>query len=279
MDRFPELNTTNPNELLLDLDNLEINLERLATILLNENKGLDFAVQEFSKDTSLPNLKLLCEMMVLSIPMINTSGQLHPLMSTQEQIQKFLDGQRDGIGDCKLLTILTTYFISHIFEMPTVVSIRSYSGHPILFTNMKSQNYQISFLHKEPAVKHNVQSDPFSVISADHMSDYFDDPDFPNTKSLLYWRVRNATFVLDGMNILRRCVVNYAFKPNFYTEIFKQTSMLMYEAELFADPIIFYWETELDRIKEMYQRRILIQGDRFNAHFFKNDVVNSLRFI
>lgn len=275
MDRYPEISASyNPKDLIIEpaniLDALKLGYDTLAV----EQPEIYEITDRLCLYQNLPDLIQLTDIINTKLPMQNDAGELHPLLTTRSQIESMVNNKLSGVGDCKLLTIMTAYITSGICRLPTLTSIRCYSGHPILYVELQEQPYKVSYLHEKPRISPVADLDMFELRREQVYDTNFIEEDFPNDKSILYWNVRDAIFVLDCMNIMRRSVVNYAIDPTYYATTFTEAANILNDSSIPARPVLNYWENELDRITSMYNDPRAPQ----DPQIFKKRVANSLRF-
>lgn len=280
IDRYPGVIPDKLDEALLNRGELENNLELVHQVATLSVAEIQDRLTQFGEMPSIESLEQLSQSVVKAFPLYDSTGELNPMYTTEEQIRKVITDEKDGIGDCKLLTIYTTYLTSSLLRLPTIVSVRVYSGHPVLYIKDDQVTYKISYLHEKPKVNSysKNQEDPFDLIDRDTEVTIFQEPDFTHSRSLLYWKVRDASFVLDGINLLRRCVVNYCIDPNGNKQIFEEVINRLQTEEMNTSPIITYWESEMERIIDLYQQALLFSGSRFSTDEFRNKIIKSLRF-
>jgi hypothetical protein len=278
MDRFPELDPDCTNSLVLDTYRLESRLGSIYNNVVEVVPELESAVFDLQINHTEEALKRVCQIVFDVFPMQDNEGSEYPLITTQEQIERLSNGETDGVCDCKFLTIFTTYIVSKLCSLETNVSIRSYSGHPVLYVKLNEEPYKISYLHGKPYIDQYTQGDPFEIGVGDNTS-YFNDYEFTNSRSILYSKVRDAIFVLDCMNLMRRAVVNFVLDDYKYLQIFESAASILAISGIFHEPIVDYWRMELDRIMDLHEMRIRYfktDSDRFR---FREEIISSLRFI
>lgn len=278
MDRFPELEVDCTNDLVLDTSALESNLGRLYSMVVERLPELESAVFDLQINSDEESLHRVCSIVFDAFPMRDDSGREYPLTTTQEQIERLSTGELDGVCDCKFLTIFTTYVVSKLCGLKTNVSIRSYSGHPVLYLKLKDRAFKVSYLHEKPYIGEFLDEDPFEMGVGDKTR-YFNDPEFTNSTSILYERVRDAIFVLDCMNLMRRAVVNYVMDDYKYLQIFERAASILAVSGVFHEPIVNYWRFELDRIMDLYEMRSRYFKSEQDKVSFRKEVISSLRFM
>jgi hypothetical protein len=251
--RYPELEWgENPEKHIIHSDEIITLLSEVYSRLAQRNSKLQLASSSFIKSPDILHIVTMCNLLFDTIPM-QLNGRLNSLVTTQEQIDRFLKEDFSDIGDCKFLTIIAAYICSVLLRLPVVISIRHYSGHPILYITLQDQVYKISFLHTGARVDIFQGDNPFDLTENHSYDSDFHDEDLPYERLILYWKVSNAIFVLDAMNILRRCVVNYAQNPQDYSRIFKEVTLLLKNSGIYHNSIVSYWEGEMDRVSSLWQ--------------------------
>lgn len=274
MNRYPELSNECIEDLIIEKSSILGLLDSLYQELVNENPKLGEKVEKLVAYKDIYLLQELCEEIFETIPMKDEQGEVHPLISTKEQLERYIKGDRKDLGDCKLLTLFTAYICVIKAQIPTAISIRNYSGHPVLFAELNDKAYKVSYLHESLSIKlFEGVNNPFDLTQEQRINTGFLDTDFPNDQSILFWNVTEAIFILDCMNILRRCVVNYVLDPKKYEEIFNHTEEILKNSGIYHNSILLYWEGEFGRIKHMYTdprnkdpiklREMIIKGLRF----------------
>ncbi len=255
--------------------NLKLNLQEACKKLLDEFPQVNSQVESFSLRKDPEELQKLCDILFQIFP-IETEGIFHPLMPAQFQLESYISGKLDSIGDCKLLSIICAYLCNIISSVKVLISVREYNGHPILYLDLPSGVHKVSFRHSGPRVKKYSGESPFTLTARDEYDSEFMDKDFKagEEQSILYWDILNAVFVLDIITVLRRCLVNYSLNPAFYTETFKKSVVALSLSKVFSDPVIEYWQAEFSRITDWWGH----SRSRLNAESFRQRVIDSLRF-
>ena len=272
-DRYPELEKCCYEELIIDQNQTFELLEPAYTKLVEQYPILDELVLELNEIKDIHSLNNVCQFLFSTIEMKDNHGNLNPLISTREQLERYGSDSFDGFGDCKLLTILTAYICNINAEIPPNISVRNHSGHPVLFIQINNIPYKISFLHEFCEIKEFTGEDPFVLSEQQRFDPSFIDEDFPGDRLILYWDVNSAMFVLDCINILRRCVVNYVLDPQKYDVIFNEVITILNNSGVYHNSIAHYWEQEFDRVKD-----ILSYNPSVSSDIIRNIIIKSLRF-
>lgn len=254
---------------------LKQNLIDAALKLLNSSEDLKILVDTFLVSKNPEDLQQICSALFANLP-IETGGVYHPMLPTQQQLNAYLSDEMQNMGDCKLLTIICAYICNVMANIPSLLSVRSYNGHPILYLNLPAGAYKISFRYNGPTVKPYRGENPFDLTAEDEYQPGFTDKDFKvgEEQSTLYWDILNAVYVLDCLNVLRRSVVNLVLNPTFYLAEFTGAIQYLKTSGIYAEPVIDYWETEMDRVSD------LLRDPRSSKdkQEFRLGVISSLRF-
>lgn len=268
IDRFPPLQDASIEELISTSENLH-------EILPHALDKLDINYHAFLDSPSENTLRELANEIFNRLPMSNKSNQLNSLLTTREQLSYFMNDALEDIGDCKLLTIITAYITSTLGNHPTLISIRNYSEHPVLYVKLHENAYKISYVHKEPYIKEMMEITIFESLGHDDVDEGFEEEEFPNSKSLLFWSISKAISTLDHMNLMRRCLVNLPTNPSFFYDMYQKAKDSLASSQCFSLPIIEYWESEMERIKDMTELGLVLGT---SPHIIKNNIIRSLRF-
>lgn len=272
MDRYPPLTESDPSSLVFEQNSIYKIMEAVYNVLTREQPALLGMVEKLVDSKDYISLESILKEIHRIIPM-KSGNELYPLLSTREQLLRFLKGERGGFGDCKFLTILTAFICIAKVGLTTVISIRKYSEHPVLFVSLQGTAYKISFLHTNPEIKQFSDDNPFDVSPELKVNGSFKDNDFQNNKSILFWYIREAIFVLDCINILRRCVVNYVLDTDKNLANFSKVIIALKSSGIGIEAVINYWELELERIQEMIRCNSLTQ----NPQRLRQIIIGSLR--
>lgn len=250
MQRFPPLLSSGPS--MLNVEEVETQLSQIFNRYLAEEDKLKNIISG-QTPPGIDQVTAICQWIFERFPMQNKDG-LFPLQTTESQISDELDNQdfTPKHKDCKFLTILAVYIFSVQLKISTIVSVRVYSEHPILYIKLGEQIYSISFLHSGPKIKHKAM-DPFSLLQENAHYPNFLDCEYPETKSILFWRVRYAILLLDAVNIFKRCLLHYAQNPNSYSQIFSTAVTHIQTFPIHWHPFVEFWQSEFERVTEMYK--------------------------
>lgn len=256
-------------------EELKRDIVQTCSKLIKSDQDLATLVSSFQKTKSTEYLQEICSKLFELFP-IETNDIYHSMLPTSIQLKAYLSDKLENIGDCKLQTIICAYISNVIAEIPILFSVRQYNGHPIMYLQLSEGVYKVSFRYTGPTVKKYNGNNPFNLTKEMAYNPDFIDRDFKTgeEQSILYWDVINAIYILDNVNILRRCLVNYASNPDYYSEIFNRTVQGVKQSNVYSEPITEYWEIEMRRIKDIWSDpRTPKDPSRF-----KQLVVDSLRF-
>lgn len=252
IDRYPSILEPVSEYLTSDADDFVHRLREAFNRCVEIQPRISEHCQELIANPTFDEFNLLCMSINNAIPMLDYDGREKVMVTIHEQMEQFRDdGNLDSAGDCKLLTVLTAYVTSRVCNLPTVVSIRNYSGHPVLFTQIKDVNYKLSYLHTGPKIDPFTDDDPF-YFNKSTTREPFTDSEFQTGNQILYYDVKKAMFVLDCINLLRRAVVNYPLDPDHYANKFAEIITILSTSETSAQSVIEYWQGELDRVMYIY---------------------------
>lgn len=282
-DRYPEVPQENLESLLLHIGNVESGLEQIFRISTSNNNLLGVATERLNSLPDSFSLAQFTDAVHKTFPMRDGNGNMHPLLTTQEQLNFFLDRQNIadlGVGDCKFLTIFSAYVFSKL-QIPSVVSIRSYSGHPVLFAAVEGQSFKISYLHEKVSFREFNDDNPFGKFEESSMVTNLVDKDFQDDQQLLYFRIRNAIYVLDCMNLMRRAVVNVSLNEEKAKSQFDLVKNMLINSKIPYGDVIEHWKMEFERSVYMleYLRDRTPYSESVIADIHKSDFIKSLRFI
>lgn len=243
--------------------------------LLIESDEVNKLVDKFLVSKSSQDLQLLCNELFNLLP-IETNGIYHPMLPTYAQLQRYLSSDMQNIGDCKLLTVVCAYICNVMAGIPSLLSVRSYNGHPILYLNLADGVHRVSFRYNGVVVKPYRGVSPFELTAEEAYDSNFTDKDFKvgEEQSTLYWDILNAIFILDMLNILRRCVVNFAFHPDEYLSEFESVIQYLEQTNIYSEPVICYWVSEMERVSSLWRD----PRSNKNPEAFTQQVIDSLRF-
>lgn len=273
---YPEsLQDFNPFDLNSYKRDLKNNIKSIYTLVCEQYPGLLELVNQFIQCKDKESLQKICEFLFRIFP-IATDEKYHPMQGVMFQTQRYLQCDFNRIGDCKLLTLLCAYICNSLANIPVLISVRPYNGHPVLYLGLPFGVHKVSFRYGGPVVKPFKGEIPIDLRRKEEFDLSFSDSDFRAGEelSILYGDVLGAFYVLDAINILRRCVVNYSTNPEYYRNMFYEQVKLLGSIHINTEQVITYWQAELDRVEHLFlDPRVNCSTQRF-----KELVISSLRF-
>ncbi len=258
MYRFPVIDIEqrylqhNPN---IDIEQIEMLIQKFFdndTLTQVKNNNLDV----------FERIMFVANVVNLEFPIVDENRNLYPMKTVQEQISEWLtcDNNSKKPADCKLVSLIFAYILIIHLQIPTALSIRIYSGHPVVYCKPNNGKvYRISFLKDGPDIKsiEDLDGVDFEEVQRSKSIRHYDI--FLNN-SILIWRVSEAAVLLDFINLLRRCLVNLPNNPEKYTKIFNDlvTNLSNYGLDHqltdVTELIINYWESEKNRLEHIMTR-------------------------
>jgi hypothetical protein len=227
-------------------------------------KTLHSNLHEGKEEETVQTIRSLMETIRILIPAVDHNGEPHPKFTTIEQIKQFQqirEGRNYNLGklcngDCKLQTLLAAFILNKILGQRVLISVRRINAHAVLFFEVFGSIYKVSFSHEEVIYKKFEDQDLFSYLNEQTRTISIKDSDYSSLNSILYFSVIDALTVLDCINLMRRCVVNYIYDPDKYAQIFQCIVKYLKSTGIYYGRIIETWEFELERVQDVYDAKV-----------------------